>query len=47
MAQIAILQNDSCHEQLSAANSKPDWVGVVLIGAGALIVGFVIGSATK
>lgn len=46
-AQIAILENQSCHDQLSTASGRADWVGVVLIGAGALIAGFVIGQATK
>ena len=42
-AQIAILENQSCHDQLKSANSNPDWVSATLIGAGALILGIVIG----
>ena len=44
-AQIAILENQSCHEQLKSASQSIDWVGVVLIGIGALTTGFVVGQA--
>lgn len=45
--QIAIEENQSCHSQLASTSSRTDWVGIALIGIGALTVGYVVGQTSK
>jgi hypothetical protein len=43
---VSFRENVDCHRQLSAVSSNTDWSMVVLVGAVALLSGFVIGEAS-